>query len=336
MSIENASKSSSERKIDRNLKMTEFPPQLFIGIHDGYCNLRCPCCFVHSIEKNVDPKNFQGVMPIEKFAGLLEEAKTFKPLINPYWFSEPLMNKNLRQYYQLVKEKDLPLITSTNGLLLTRDLARFFVEIKMDAISFSIDAFTGETLKKVRGIEEIDKIRDAVFMMLEARGDLIYPRIGVSFVLSEENKHEKDDFIAYWLKYVDVIRINPQFDDHNRIKNVIRPEKRVPCYAIYNKMVIDYKGDVVICTTDAFKKITIGNVFKSGIAEIWRGTELSKIRHYHETGQLDNLPLCQSCDLWTDHQIEESIENGIMVRKSCSMDYYHYNRLDRMANWKKG
>lgn len=199
--------------------------------------------------------------------------KEARPLINPCRFSEPFLQKNIRQYYRLIKQKGLPLVISTNGLLLTRELTRFLVEIKLDAISFSIDALTDETMKKVRGVAVIDRINQNVLMMLETRGNLDYPRIGVSFVLSDENEHEKEDFINYWLQHVDVVRINPQFDEKSRVKNMIIPEKRVPCYTIYCKMVIDFKGDVLICTGDTFAKIKVGNVFKDGIYKVWHGLE---------------------------------------------------------------
>jgi radical SAM protein with 4Fe4S-binding SPASM domain len=318
----------------KSFKVTDYPPQIYLGIQDGYCNLKCPCCFVHSIDKNVDKHNLQGTMPLEKVDGILEQVRDFKSLINPYRFSEPLINKEVRRYYSLIKEKGLPLLINTNGLLLDKDLAQFFVGIKMDAISFSIDAFTKETLMKVRGTDELDKIKKAVFTMLDARGDLPYPRIGVSYVLSETNQHEHDDFVKFWLEYVDVVRVNRQFDDSNRIRGIEVPEKRVPCYAIYNKMVIDFKGDVLLCTTDAFVKAKVGNVFENSVKDIWLGEKLTEFRHYHETGQFDKLPLCRDCNLWADYQLKESISDGILIRKSQSMAYY--NRMDRLENWKVG
>ncbi len=59
---------------------------------------------------------------------------------------------------------------NTNGLLLREDLAEFFVEIEVDAVSISIDATTKETLKLVRGIDKLDKLHKAVETMKRARG----------------------------------------------------------------------------------------------------------------------------------------------------------------------
>ena len=54
-----------------------------------------------------------------------------------------------------------------HGLTLTDLLAEFFCEIKLDFIMFSIDSTTPETLKKVRGVDKLDKIEDAVRRMME-------------------------------------------------------------------------------------------------------------------------------------------------------------------------
>src|SRR5471030_1631791 len=72
---------------------------------------------------------------------------------------------------------------NTNGLTLTEELAQFFVDIKVDSIMFSIDAVTKGTLKKIRGIDKLEKIESAVFRMMKVRGDAEYPRVGVSITI---------------------------------------------------------------------------------------------------------------------------------------------------------
>jgi radical SAM protein with 4Fe4S-binding SPASM domain len=276
-------------------------------------------------------KGLRGTMALADVARIMDEVKEAKSYINPYRFSEPLLNNDLRKYYTLIKEKGLPLLVNTNGLLLDKDMADFFMDIRLDSIAFSIDAFTKETFQKVRGSDAIDRVNEAVFLMLEARGAKPYPRISVSYVLSDDNRDELEAFVSFWIRHVDVIRVNRVFDRENRIKEIAVPEKRVPCYAIYSKMVIDYKGDVLLCTTDAFAKSKAGNVLKDGVKNVWHGEALSRMRYYHETGQFDKLPLCDPCNLWTDYHYTTEEKDGLLIRKSSSVTYY--NKLDRISGW---
>ncbi|MBU1196522.1 MAG: SPASM domain-containing protein [Proteobacteria bacterium] len=314
-------------------KLSKIPPQIYIGVQDGYCNLKCPMCFIHS-ESNTtsDTSKYKGIMPFENYCKILDELKGSNTTINPYRFTEPLLIKNLRDCIIAAKDRNLSIALDTNGLLLTKEMADFFVKEGLDSIMFSIDAMTSDTLAKVRGVRQIEKIKASVFMMLEARGNLSSPRIGVSFVESESNHHEKQEFIDYWINHVDVIRVNKMFDGNKVIKDLSIPKKRFPCYALYSKMVINFNGDVTICTTDAFNVLNVGNVFTDGVLNVWNSPALNKIRQYHESGQFEKLPFCKECNLWADSSYQDSTENGILIRKSQSVTYY--NRLDRIETWK--
>ena len=308
------------------------PQQIYVGVQDGYCNLKCPMCFFHSSSNKRDVSKLRGKMPFSSYCKILDELKGSMTSINPYRFTEPLLIANLKECIIAAKGRGLPFLLDTNGLLLTKDMADFIVQAGVDSITFSIDAVSNDTLKRVRGVEDIDKIIQSVFMMLEARGTLKYPRIGVSFVLSEANSHEEKEFIDFWIQHVDVIRVNRVFNEKKEIYGIPIPRKRVPCYALYSKMVIDFKGDVTICTTDAFNSVCVGNVFKECVIKVWNGDALAEVRYYHETGRFDKLPFCKECNLWADYSYQDVIENGVLIRKSNSVVYY--NRLDKLATWK--
>ena len=70
--------------------------------------------------------------------------------------------------------------------------------MELDSISFSLDAVSRKSLKKIRGIEKLEKIEAAVFRMLAARGDRKLPRISVSFTLQNANRHEEQAFVERW------------------------------------------------------------------------------------------------------------------------------------------
>jgi len=313
--------------------MPELPGKIQIGIYDGYCNLKCPMCLLHSPEVKANIGNLRGKMSLMDLCRILDEVKEGKPPITPHRWSEPLVNKKFSAYVKAIKQHGLPVYVNTNGLLLTKELAVFFVEIQLDSITFSIDALTPETLRLFRGTNDLDGIKSSVFMMLRARGAAEYPRIGVSFTLGEANRHEKDEFVNYWLEYVDVVRIIKLYEKDRSVRNIALPEKRGPCADIYNTMIIDYKGDVSICCLDALSQTNMGNVLRQGVKKVWHGEAFAQVRHYHETGQYDKLPLCKDCVPLSHFSYRETIAGDILTCQSPVMTFY--NRLDRLDTWQE-
>lgn len=315
------------------LPVPELPPKILMDLQEGYCNLKCPKCLVHGSDDTAAIKAIRGYMSLEDARKILDEVMVAKSLIQPTLWSEPLLARDFRQHISDMKERGIAVALNTNGLLLTEDIAQFLVDIKLDSVFFSIDATTPETLKKVRGVDKLEQIQEAVFTMLRVRGGATYPRIGVSFAFEKENQHEHDEFVSYWVKYVDVVRVNQVYEG-GRWQNIPLPEKRVPCQAIYHTMAIHHDGDVSVCCLDGFKETTLGNVFKDSVKDVWLGEEFQKVRHYHETDQYDRVPFCKNCNVWANYLYEEEITDDHLIRRSPGMTYY--NRLDLLSGWEGG
>jgi radical SAM protein with 4Fe4S-binding SPASM domain len=248
----------------------------------------------------------------------------------PSLWSEPLLAKNFKDFARQVKDRGMALSLNTNGLIVREPLAAFFVEIGIDAVCFSIDATTPETLRKIRGIDKLDKIAEAVLMSLRARGDAPHPRIGVSFTVQPNNAQEEQAFIDHWVKIVDFVRVG-QVYENGQFAGVETDTPRKACGALYNTMAIHANGNVSYCCLDGFAETSVGNVFEEGVRGVWHGAKMSEVRHWHETGQWDRVPFCANCDRWASYDFEETVKDGILIRQSP--EYTYYNRIDRLANW---
>lgn len=295
------------------------------------CNLRCPMCTVWGSDDDEGIDSVKGVMDINESKKILDELMSVSPLIQPNMYGEPLLAPNLKDQILNMKKRGMSVAMNTNGLTLTDELADFFVEHEVDSVMFSIDATTRETLKKIRGIHKLEKIENAVFRMLKARGDNVKPRIGVSFTIQDDNKHEEEDFVKKWVGVVDVVRMGVIFID-GTFPDMKTPDVRQPCPALYNTIPIHNDGVVTICCLDGFKETNVGNVFKDGIEKVWNGEELTKVRYYHETGQYDKVPFCSKCNGWAQYDFKEEVDDGILIRKSPQ--YTYYNKISKLDNWK--
>lgn len=309
--------------------VSELPPRVLMDLATK-CNLRCPMCTVWGSGDDSAIDSVSGSMDMAASRRILDELAAAAPLIQPNMYGEPLLAPNLRQRITDMKQRGMSIAMNTNGLTLSDSLAQFFVDQKIDSVMFSIDAVTKETLKKIRGIDKLEKLENAVLRMLRIRGELAQPRIGVSFTIQDNNRHEVDAFVKRWIGTVDVVRMGIIFLD-GTFPDMDTPPKRTPCPALYNTMPIHNDGAVTICCLDGFKQTNVGNVFEQGVATVWQGEEFAKVRYYHETDQWEKVPFCRNCNGWAQYDMEEEIRDGMLIRRSPQ--YTYYNKIARLKNW---
>ena len=311
------------------LLVSELPERVLMDLATK-CNLRCPMCPVWGSEDEAAIDSVEGVMDLEASRRLLDEIMVAKPLIQPNMYGEPLLAPNLRERIVDMKARGMAVAMNTNGLTLTEDLAQFFVDQKVDSVMFSIDAVTRPTLRKIRGIDKLEKIETAVFRLLKMRGEADFPRVGVSFTIQDDNRHEADAFVSRWVGVVDVVRMGIIFVN-GTFPDMETPRERLPCPAVYNTLPVHNDGTVTVCCLDGFKTTNMGNVFKDGVTAVWQGEDLAKVRYYHETGQWDKVPFCKPCNGWAQYEFEEEVRDGLLIRRSPQ--YTYYNKIARLKNW---
>jgi radical SAM protein with 4Fe4S-binding SPASM domain len=311
-------------------EVPQFPDRVLIDIMTK-CNLRCKMCPIWGVDSS-QADAVKGVMSDDNFNRIIEELAGSETRIEPYLYGDPLLFPNIVEKIKFVKDRGMPVIINTNGLAMSKKMARDLVECETDTICFSIDAATPEILKKVRGIDKLAKIEASINSLLDARGGVRAPRIGVSFVKQASNQHEEEIFIDRWKNVVDFVRIALIFENGTH-PELIEPKIRIPCPELYSSLVIHNNGDVPICCIDALRENKLGNVFTRGVDGVWHGEEYAKTRYYHETGQWDKVPMCKSCNGWSWLSYEEEIIDGMLIRRSPQITYY--NSLEKLENWTK-
>src|SRR5262245_27136094 len=247
------------------LPVPELPERLLVDFATR-CNLRCPMCPVWGSDDERAIDEVKGVMDLEAARHMLDEVMVARPMVAPSVDGEPLLIPNVKDVFTEIKRRGMPIAVNTNGLTLTDDLAKFFVELRVDSIMFSLDSVTKETLQKVRGVDRLEKIESNVFRLMRVRGDSEYPRVGVSFTIQEDNQHELDAFVSRWVGVVDVVRTCPVFDTQiGTFTQIDAPVERRPCPAIYKTLPVHNDGTVRLCCLDGFRPTAMGNVFRDGV-----------------------------------------------------------------------
>ena len=328
----NAEKTENDLAVEEvtEFEVPDMPPRVIVDLRTD-CNLKCPMCIVHGDTDNPKLDGFlKRDVDIDSLFRVVEEVAPHDPLMMASLWSEPLLAKAFKPYVEKLKEEGLTLALNTNGLRIRKDFAEYLIDMDTGAIAVSVDATTPETLMKVRGVDKLEKIQNSVHMLLDARGDKLSPRIGVSITVQDDNRHEVDAFVEHWIEYVDFVRVGEMYSVDG-FAQIDTGMERKPCLALYNTIAIHADGNVPYCCLDGFSETSVGNAYEEGVHAVWHGEKMNQVRHWHETAQWDKVPFCKNCDRWASYDFEETEKDGVLIRKSP--EYTYYNRIDRLDNW---
>lgn len=310
-------------------KINKYPKMIPICIEEGSCNLACPKCPVHGDHPLHD--KVKGKMSLTDAIKIFDELEGKDVTVTPSGVTEPLIQDNFFEYINELNKRNIKVSLNSNGFLIDEKMANKLIhEYTIDSIFISIDAMSSETLLKTRATAKIEKVNNAVFNLLKARGNESSTRIGVSFTKEEANLHEEKAFIAYWIQYVDAVRVNELYLLN---EGPVFQENRPPCPVLYDTLFLGPSGNARLCCLDVFDTTSVGNVLKTSVQDVWNSEELNKVRKFHEAGEFDKVDFCKDCQDWSRYSFDaEYKENNILIRKSKLMTYY--NRIDKLETWK--
>lgn len=246
----------------------------------------------------------------------------------PFFRGEPLLHPAFPDMMRLLREKTAAKIQlATNALLLSRSIATALLELRIDFISFSLDALNEWTYKKVRPGGDFHRVLENVHGFLRMREEQSDPStiVQVSATEGPHNEAEMESFITYWKDKVDRVRIYPQHSDKGEFGRLEqlryrRPEaSRTPCRKPFTDIVIYSDGDAALCNHDWDRKAkdAIGSVSEHSIQEIWENPAYTKIRNQHLNGLWNEVNPCGHCDHWQGGD-DSGSSIGLLVQSKCT------------------
>jgi len=291
-------------------KAADFPPMVFLE-PANYCNFLCVHCAYKSVSRN--PKYKQGYMSFKLFAKIVDEVSQHKnTVLRPFDRGEALLNEKLPEMIKYAKEKGIKNVwLNTNGVFLTKQKSIKLLRSGLDQIEVSIDAFAESTYSKIKGVDgkilnEVAR-NTAEYYRLKKK---LYPtdqnkKLIVSFVESSINTLEKNDFVAFWRNHADFIRIRPVHQhgalvENMRVREKSRRIKRLPCSILWERVSIDYSGNLRFCEVDWENKGVMGSVKTSSIKEIWQSKGYEELRKCHVDGNFSKIQLCRICESYQE------------------------------------
>ena len=152
------------------------------------CNLDCTMC-----ERRTWSDEPFGFMPLESFRSLMTQVKALPapPIIHFGGYGEPTTHPHFLELVRLAKETGAKVEMTTNGTLLTEDLAQALIDLDMDRIVVSIDGVTPEVYGDIRIHSSFERVvenfRRLFRMKLRGKGRHSNPQVGIAFVAMKRN-----------------------------------------------------------------------------------------------------------------------------------------------------
>ncbi len=273
----------------------------------NYCNLQCSSCPVG--DKRI--KKEKRIMTFVEFKKIIDEVGDYLFYIVLWNWGEPFLNKELPQMIKYAKEKNISVVTSTNGHYLDSNTARQIIDSKLDEIIIAVDGLSQKTYQKYRKGGNLNTVIKGIKNLVRLKEQLNakYPKIRLQFLAMEHNEHELPKLKEFSNKLgVDVCVVKTynkyyseseldKFEPKNKqfSRYGVNYKKQYKCKQIYFGININSDGNVVPCCYDVFEEYKLGNIFKDGgVIKIWNSKELRDFRKYISKNR-NNIVMCKEC-----------------------------------------
>ncbi|WP_432667455.1 SPASM domain-containing protein [Wukongibacter baidiensis] len=253
----------SRRKTKGYLSQDSFPLFKTIEIETiNRCNGACSFC---PVNKDIDPRPFK-LMNEDLFNLIIQQLKdiNYSGSIGLYSNNEPLLDKRIFDFLQIARD-NLPgasLYLFTNGKLLTIEkferLMKYLDSLIID--NYNDDLVLNKSVSKVYEYALTKSYRNKVHIYLRKENEVLLNRSGQA---------------------------------ENRSKNSFRLKSA--CIYPFEQMVVRPDGKISLCCNDATGKVTLGDLTKDKLIDVWNGQQYYNVRRNMVTNRNLN-PLCRDCD----------------------------------------
>jgi MoaA/NifB/PqqE/SkfB family radical SAM enzyme len=312
------------------------------------CNLACIQCLR---SRGLKPYRL-GEMTFESYQKVLAQ---FPSLLNLSLngFGEALMHPRLFEIVSYTKRQRpwLKVGIYSNGTLIDEDKAARLVDCGLTEVNVSVDAATAETYKRVRRGGRISDVHLGLRRLLRARelARTQLPKVGVNFVLLNENRGELVPFIEQaadiGVDFVNCIsyasydwgfRNQRSASDYQRELERARlrldqlglrcksfpsadlswttAERGFSCDHFWRALRVTFEGELTLgCCTPFKEQYTYGNLLEVPFERIWNDVVFQRNRSLAAHGT-PPTPNCGSCDRFgKDFFREEELRYGLPI-----------------------
>lgn len=276
------------------------------------CTARCIMCGIKEWKKLTKQKLMSDSL-FKKIADEIIEHKQEVQSIALYVGNEPLMDENITNRINYLAKNNICINISTNASLLNKDKAKALIDCGINHISFSIDSLNKKIYEEIRRGLNFEKVLGNILAFIKMRDSLnANIKIKINIVENSQNTNEIANFVEFWEKILDknkgdFVRVESFVQTFNQKQNMQELENKaqeeyekinaLPCYTLWNTMVIKADGSVALCCIDQLRNYCSGNLENNSIQEIWHN-HAKAIKELHLKAGRGACKICKNCACW--------------------------------------
>ena len=277
---------------------------------DARCNLRCVIC---PVTTGMDRPT--GSMDLSIFKKLIDEVGDYVFIILLWDWGEPFLNPSIYDMISYARRRDIKVMCSTNGHLLTENKnAEDVIRSGLDTLIVAMDGISQETYELYRQGGDLESVFEGIRTLVARKRELnsARPLINLRFLLMKHNEHEvpqlKDFARSLGVDVLSLKTLNPYDDDTKLLperdgyrrftytRDGQRPVRRQhnPCKNLWNTPAVHWNGTVALCTYDYDEAYVLGDLKSDSFRDIWFGIPYRRIRRQFRS-DWERIHLCNEC-----------------------------------------
>ncbi len=261
----------------------------------GACNLRCPMCSYPHMKRR---KGFMDWQLFEKIVA--DTASNGHGIASLHFFGEPLLWPHIVKGVALLSENGMFPRISTNGMLLTGEMARQLQDAGLKEIMVTIDTLMPEAYPMIRAGGDLAVVRKNIHDALDSAPKLL---LSAQFMPSKYNQDEKEEDFYDEFGRRPNFRVEPWFVIRmNKGDNISRGLSHSPdevdkrlCNKIFDRVDVLWDGTTVLCCLDAEGTLVTGDLNRNSILYSWLGPRAMALRKKILNGRWTQLDTCVQC-----------------------------------------
>lgn len=276
----------------------------------NFCNFNC--CFCPTGTKAM--QRMRGHMPDNVADAIAENVKKYNiPAVRFIRWGEPTLHPNYLSILEKVKKTGALIHINTNGSLLDEEQIQKLLDMHLDSIKFSFQGADEGTYNEMREGGDYLRLLDIVRKFHEMRGEKDYPYIQISTTLTGETaeqiegfKSDIGDYCDYYnvgytkLNHLNVDTMNIDEEEKKKIRRLQEHETinhtfRPVCVEAFDKLSINWNGDVTLCCGDYDNFMLVGNILDMDLKQIFNSRAADIYRDAIAKMQYGKIKCCSNC-----------------------------------------
>lgn len=301
-----------------------FLPSVYVLELTNRCNINCIMC---PNSKFKEPE--LGDVDERSFIRTLDLIAPYSELLMLYFMGEPTLHPRFASLlWEARKRLGGKIVVSTNAFNLSDEVVAALVE-NTDIVLICIDRWQEGAYEKIRRGSQFRNVVNSAEKILTFRAQSEFPKIIVKSLdisfrdeNSESLERESDEFCNYWLQRGALPLfgwLNTWAGQFEYLKKFATNEtpytnmSHAPCADLWFKMVVNWRGEVVLCCHDWSSSVVVGDINANSLSSIWHSEKMVRFRNSHLEGDYGCTALCTKCAEWGE---ADELESYVRLNKT--------------------